>query len=229
MVGGFAAVDEQEFPVVRKGYDKDRVRAYLGEVETAFRGLEQWADEARARLEIAQEESSVRPDVDEAMIAVFAAEDRVMARGRRRADTIEAEARDQARADYEDAATEIIEEAKNKARRIIEAALVTSERFQYESILGEARAEADRIIEEARLEAGRLIEQSQTKVTDHDPASDILVIDLRTENDIQPETANQPLEPSRYERRSAKLPSLGEAAADILKSMGNVRLDENTH
>ena len=46
MVGGFAAVDAQEFPVVRKGCDQDRVRAYLGEVETAFRDLEQWTDEA---------------------------------------------------------------------------------------------------------------------------------------------------------------------------------------
>jgi len=44
-----------------------------------------------------------------------------------------------------------------------------------------------------------LIEQSQTKVTDDDPASDMWVIDLRTENDIQPETANQRLRPRRYE------------------------------
>ncbi len=139
MAGSSAAVDDREFLVVRKGYDRDQVKAYLGQVEVSFRQLERWAEDAKARLRLAEEKGRRLYDVDEAMVAVFAAKDRVLARGRLQAERIEAEAREQARVDYEDAAAEIIREAEEEARRIIQGAL-TSVRVQYESILEEARA-----------------------------------------------------------------------------------------
>ena len=47
------AVDDREFAVVPMGYDREQVNAYLGEVEASFRKIERWAEEAKARLEIA--------------------------------------------------------------------------------------------------------------------------------------------------------------------------------
>ena len=39
MVARSTAVDDREFLVVRKGYDRDQVKAYLGEVEVSFHQL----------------------------------------------------------------------------------------------------------------------------------------------------------------------------------------------
>jgi hypothetical protein len=45
-------VDDREFAVVPMGYDREQVKAHLGEVEASFRELERWAEEAKARLKI---------------------------------------------------------------------------------------------------------------------------------------------------------------------------------
>lgn len=219
MVASSAAVDDREFLLVRKGYDRDQVRAYLGEVEANFRQLERWAEDAKARLKIAEERGRRLYDVDEAMVAVFAAKDRVLERSRLQAERIEAEAREQARVDYEAAAAEIIREAEEEARRIIEGAL-TSERVQYESILQEARAEADRTIVEARAEADRIVSQAHAGVTSsEDGPGDSLVVDL-THDEGADEAAPRR---TRYERKSANLPSIGEDASDILRSLERLR------
>ena len=84
MAGRSTAVDDREFHVVRKGYDRDEVRAYLGEVEVSFHQLERWAEDAKARLRVAEERDRRLYDVDEAMVAVFAAKDRVLDGGRLR-------------------------------------------------------------------------------------------------------------------------------------------------
>jgi cell division septum initiation protein DivIVA len=235
--------------VVRKGYDRDQVKAYLGEVEASFRQLERWAEDAKARLRIAEEKGRRHYDVDEAMIAVFAAKDRVLERSRLRAERIEAEAREQAGADYEDAAAEIIEEAKEEARHIIAGAL-TSVRVQCESILREAQAEADRMIEEGRAEADRMIEEarveadrmieegraeadrlvsrSQAIVTgSKDTVGDSLVVDLTHDGGADQAEDDDAPRRTRYERRSAKLPSIGEEASEILRSLKSLRVDSN--
>jgi len=226
MVDGSAGVDVRVFPVVRKGYDIEQVRAYLSEVEASFREWERWAVEARARFEIAEDKARSPDDVDEAMIAVFAAKVRIVEQGFLRAERIEAEARERARVDYEDAAGAIIREAEDEARRVIEGGLAGG-RVEYDSLLQEARVEAARIIEEARLEARRLVEPSQADVTGQDAPSDSLVIDLRND-DGQEEAGDRSQRPTLYERRSAKLPNLGEGASDVLKSMENIREDPNS-
>ena len=58
-------VDDLEFAVVPMGYDREQVRAHLGEVEASFRELERWAEEVKARLKIvssAAERTHVRTD-----------------------------------------------------------------------------------------------------------------------------------------------------------------------
>jgi DivIVA domain-containing protein len=47
------SIDEREFAISRKGYDKREVRLFLGELETNFRELEEWAHEAKRRLQLA--------------------------------------------------------------------------------------------------------------------------------------------------------------------------------
>jgi cell division septum initiation protein DivIVA len=232
-------VDDREFLVVRKGYDKDQVKAYLGEVEASFRQLERWAEEAKARLRLAEEKGRRHYDVDEAMIAVFAAKDRVLERSRLRAERIEAEAREQAGADYEDAAAEIIEGAKEEARHIIAGAL-TSVRVQYESTLEEARAEADRMIQEARAEADRMIQEARAEADrlvarsqaivagSEDAVGDSLVVDLTHDGGADEAEDDDAPRRTRYERRSAKLPSIGEDASDILRSLKSLREDSST-
>ena len=223
MVVSSTGVDAREFQVVRKGYDRDEVRAYLGEVEASFREWERWAEDAKVRLRVAEERSRRRYDVDEAMVAIFAAKDRVLERGRLRAERIEAEARAQAGVDYEAAAAAVIEEAKEEARRILEKAL-TSARVQCESILGKARSEADRTTVEAQSEADRIVSEARTAVADpEDAADDILVVDL-TDHGHEDESDGTPRR-TRYERRSAKLPSIGDDASHVLRSLGSLRVD----
>ncbi len=237
---GSSTVDDREFQVVRKGYDRDEVRAYLGEVEVSFHQLERWAEDAKARLRVAEEKGRRHYDVDEAMVAVFAAKERVLERSRLQAERIEAEAREQAGADYEAAAAAIIGEAEEEARRISEAGLATSERVQYES-LGEARAEAERIVEEARAETDRMIEEARaeadrmikqanaTVTSSEDAAADILVVDLTSEGGADDDADDEGTQRrTLYERRSAGLPSIGEGASEILRSLEILREDSST-
>ncbi len=212
IVGSSVVVDDREFLVVRKGYDRDQVKAYLGEVEVRFRQLARGAEDAKARLRLAEEKGRRLYDVDEAMAAVFAAKDRVLARGRLQAERIEAEAREQARVDYEAAAAEIISEAEEEARRIIEGAL-TSARVEYESILEEARAEADRIVSQAHAGV----------TSSEDAPADSLVVDLTHDDGADEAEDDDAPRRTRYERRSAKLPSIGEDASDILRSLKSFR------
>ena len=213
MAGTFTAINDHEFSVVWRGYDREQVRALLDQIEASFREVEQWATEATARLENAEANCRRHYDVDEAMHAVFAAKDRLLERARRRADRIESEAEQRARVDYEEAAAAIISDAEKEARRIIEGALVTSERVQYESILTDAHTEATRIVEEARMRAERLDAEA--------PMGEVVVVDL-TDNGEATETENDD-RLTRYERQTAALPSMGEDASELLKSLRSLR------
>ena len=221
-------MEVREFSVVRKGYDTEEVKAYLEEVESNFRELERWAEEIRARLAIAEKRSSdVAAEVDEAMIAIFAAKGRVLDRTRLIAGRIKDDAKAQARIDYEVETAAIIAEAEEEARHIVEGAAVTSARVQYESILGEARAEADRVLEEARAEADRVITGERANVIGvEDPPRNHHVVDLRSDDSLdQAEDADDDgaARRTRYERHSAGLPSLGDDAAAVLGSLWRFR------
>jgi DivIVA domain-containing protein len=97
-----ASIDEREFSTSRKGYDKREVRTFLGELETNFRELEEWATEAKLRLQQAEFEAQKVKEaegqsVDAAIAAVLESKDRILERARKHATEIENEA--QARAD----------------------------------------------------------------------------------------------------------------------------------
>ncbi len=100
----------------------------------------------------------------------------------------------------------------------------TNVRFQYGSILEEARAEAARTIVEARVEADRIVSQAHAGVTSSEDApGDSLVVDLTyDEGTDEADDDNSPPR-TRYERRSANLPSIGEDASDILRSLERLR------
>jgi len=221
-------VNDREFSVVRKGYDTVEVKAYLEELESNFRELERWAEEIRARLAIAEKRSSdAAAEVDEAMIAIFAAKGRVLDRTRLIAGRIKDDAKAQARIDYEAKSAAIIAEAEEEARHIVEGAAVTSARVQYESILGEARAEADRVLVEARAEADRVITGARANVTGvEDAPGNRQVVDLTSDIGVdQAEDADDDgaSRLTRYERHSAGLPSLGDDASAVLGSLGRLR------
>ena len=96
------SIDEREFATSRKGYDKREVRVFLGELETNFRELEEWAHEAKLRLQQAEFEAQKNKDaegqsVDAAIAAVLESKDRILERARKQAAEIESEA--QTRAD----------------------------------------------------------------------------------------------------------------------------------
>jgi len=121
------ALDKREFSVSRKGYDKKEVKAFLAEIEANFRDLEKWAEQTKTRLAIAKEKDS-KDEVDEAMIAVFDAKERVLERARLQAEKIEADARERAAAiesgvsvpaDVDEATTALLADAERRAAEII--------------------------------------------------------------------------------------------------------------
>jgi hypothetical protein len=199
-----------------------QVKAYLSEVEASFREWERFAVEAKARIEIAEEKASIEiaeekargsDEVDEAMIAIFAAKDRILELGLLQVEQIEAEARERARVDYEDAAGVIIRVAEEQARRIVQ----------------EAREDADRVVGAARDEAEGLIAQAQANAAmSEDRSGDALVVDLTDRDGVDEADDDGSLRRTRYERRSAALPSLGEDASKILRSLEGLRKDPNT-
>jgi len=150
-------VSDQEFSVTWKGYDREEVRAFLEELEAEFRELEAWADQARTRLAVARDEMIPRAEVDEAMIAIFDAKERVLDKARRRADRIEADARQRARAGQREVAAEIVLQAQIEARRIIQVAITGTTPAAEKSISDVARREADRLVVEAEVVADHWI------------------------------------------------------------------------
>jgi DivIVA domain-containing protein len=277
------ALDDREFSIVRRGYDPDEVKAFLAEVEANLSQLEAWAESANARLEIAEEKSPAIADIDEAMVAIFKAKERVLNRAQLKAERIEAEAtvraradaelvgaaiiadaRDeaqriaeatkQARADGELVAAGIIADARDEARRIAEVTLAALAPVTEESILEAARTEADRLIQNARAEADRLIETARAEasalltteptgsskeptVSDRSIGSASVSRLLVEMEGIQVELDGVAAEDwapvlddessvekqSRYQRTSAKLPSIGDNVSAVFGSMDRIR------
>ncbi|MCZ6736438.1 MAG: DivIVA domain-containing protein [Actinobacteria bacterium] len=121
------ALDKREFSVSRKGYDKKEVKAFLAEIEANFRDLEKWAEQTKTRMAIAKEKDS-KDEVDEAMIAVFDAKERMFERARLQAEKIEADANERAAAiesgasvpaDVDEATAALLGDAERRAAEII--------------------------------------------------------------------------------------------------------------
>jgi DivIVA domain-containing protein len=157
------ALDDREFSTARKGYDREEVRAFLAEIESNLRQLEEWAERTKARLALAEDKSAAIANVDQAMLAVFDAKERVLKRAELQAEKIEAEAKERARIDAEVVAAGVIAEARDEAHRIVETTLSATTPATEESVLAAARSEAERLILDARGLADRLIEDARAE------------------------------------------------------------------
>ena len=138
-------IDERTFKQSRRGYDKTEVKSYLEDLEQAFRELEGHSRRlsqkvAELEQEVSQARATEKVSVDNAMMAVFDAKDRILERARRKA-------------------TDIEEEARLEAGRIREAAIADAGGAGASGEIAAARAQADEIIAGARREADRLREE----------------------------------------------------------------------
>ncbi len=150
-------IDEHTFPIGRRGYDKREVQDYLEDLEQAFRELEGHARRTAQRVgelerDLSKARATEKVSVDNAMMAVFDAKDRILERARRKADEIEEHARSEA--------------TKIKAAALTEAgggagaggAELEAARAQADEIVASARREADRMRESAESGAGEDLE-----------------------------------------------------------------------
>jgi DivIVA domain-containing protein len=138
-------IDERSFTLSRRGYDKREVRTYLEDLEQAFRELEGHARRNAQRVsdlerDLGKARATEKVSVDNAMMAVFDAKDRILERARRRADEIE-------------------EQAQAEASRI-KAAAIAGEGGAPAGELEAARAQADEIVAAARREADRMMQDA---------------------------------------------------------------------
>ena len=256
------AVDNREFSIVRKGYDRGEVKTYLAEIETNLRVFEGWAKRTNARLAVSEEKNRTIADVDE-VDAIYEAKERMLAQAEVDAEKIKAEATDQAQAEAEIVATEIVAEAHEKARRIADTAAATAQSRE-ESVLAAAKTEADRLMRDTRAEADQLIDAARAQaamlgiVEPHQPSTEEspespdqsigsanvarLIVDMEglqvdldgsagTEtpgaSSESPPTvgdeADEAKKQSRYQRTSAKLPSIGKSANEVFGVIERLR------
>ncbi len=250
---------DREFSITWKGYDREEVRAFLKEIDADLRELEASADQATTRLTVAQAEMVPRAEVDEAMIAIFDAKERLLDKARRRAERIEADARERARAEQREIAAEIVMQAQEEARRIIQVAITGTTPVTEDSISDVARREADRLVGEAQLVADHWIHKTvavpdAVDTNDPDqPPIQAVIVETEADGEFEPspdrgasehnevdgrltvlseDELTVPSEDdgagrlSRYARNSARLPSIGDDAAKVLRSMESLRWRE---
>ena len=133
---GFDGLDDRDFSLTRRGYDRDEVRAYLRKVDAQFRDLSLRAQDSKVRLEQAEYElgklkTEQSQSVDTAIAAVLDAKDRILERARKQAAQIEEEARQNAQFLGAAAAEpeEMISAAREQAAEIIREAQATAEKL----------------------------------------------------------------------------------------------------
>ena len=90
-----------EFSIVRKGFDPAEVQKHLAEYDDKFRDLEEYTSRLKRELKDARRQISVlktaeQESIDNAMVAVFAAKDRIIEAATQRAREIEQQARSRA-------------------------------------------------------------------------------------------------------------------------------------
>jgi len=126
----------------RRGYDKREVRDYLEDLEQAFRELEGHSKRSSQRVadlerDLSKARATEKVSVDNAMMAVFDAKDRILDRARRKA-------------------AEIEEEAHAEASRIKSAAISDTSGGDAHAELMSARAQAEEVVAAAQREAERI-------------------------------------------------------------------------
>jgi DivIVA domain-containing protein len=166
MEGSARHIVEHEFPTSLRGYDRDRVRAFLGEVADRQSNLEERLAIAEAKERRAREELDSLTDVLERRLdEAKAARDTIIDEARREAAAIVEAAHhgvDSTDADAARTASAIVSEAETKAAlrlresedRLADAYARAAEIVREANVTADLRlAEADRILDEARTTA----------------------------------------------------------------------------
>lgn len=216
-------INERQFATSRRGYDKREVRNYLEDLEQAFRELEGHSRRTAQRVadlerDLSKSRATEKVSVDNAMMAVFDAKDRILERARRRADEIE-------------------EQAHAEASRI-KAAAIAGDGGAPAGELEAARAQADEIVAAARREADRLRQETDGKGTEELEAElAATAAQLRRAHDDTSaarkeldaarkrivELENGTSEPSHLEEKFAELENhLSAARADVTRLEGEL-------
>lgn len=207
-VGPRSTAEEREFPVVRDGYDRDAVKRYLADIDAYVGELEAWVSRLNIQLAAAEERAGERTELEAAALAIFETRERMLDEARIRAERIEAEATVRARQSQDEAVTRILDDARAQARRIIQTAMD-----------GASRARE------------RVREPSEPVWPEEPVAEDPTLPDVFRLSGDPDADWHEPLQgagggeskPSRYERTSAKLPSIGEDATKVYGTLHRLR------
>jgi DivIVA domain-containing protein len=166
-----SAITEQEFPIVKRGYDPDAVAAFLDEVAAAYRSLEEHARSDAMRLAAlerrAQGAREAEQDVGATLIAASDAKARIIAAAENRAREIIAAAERRAAgiagdAPARDAAGDMgarLQAAEDEAASLVRKAAETRRLAvrEAEETVAAARAEALRVLEATKAQAEEVI------------------------------------------------------------------------
>jgi DivIVA domain-containing protein len=218
-------IDEHQFSMNRRGYDKAEVKAYLQDLEQAFRELEGHSRRTALRVEelesdLAKARATERVSVDNAMMAVFDAKDRILERARRRAEEIEEAAQVQASQIRNTATTQM---GGGDGAGSAEIAAATA---QADEILASARRESDRLRSEATNDPDQDLEAELAQLTGQlrraheDTASARLELDSARKRIVELESSSDDAQPEHLEERFGELEShllAARAEADTLR------------
>lgn len=245
-------VVQKGFSIVRKGYDPGEVDQVLAEYEHAFRDLEEYASRLKqelneARIEMARLQEAEEAAIDNAMLAVFDAKDRIIKEAVEKARLIEEEAREAAglapaaapvetRAEdqvpvIEDIGAGLLDELKEVVADDADGAIEPND------VLAQMLLEADQIRD--RLDAGlsAAFDQMEQMQQDAEARARELLASARLEAAKLREDdggQNPPIavtiddsgsdRPSRYSKQSAGLPRIGaDDGGSVLAAMANLR------
>jgi cell division septum initiation protein DivIVA len=163
-----AGGDLPEFQVVLRGYDRQQVEKFIGELTSRVTAERLRADHmertlAQAQAEVATARNQPPPSFEH--LGTQAA--RVLEQAGSTANLLVEEARGRGRRIIEDAetqATELIAEAERRAGELDATARQTLEESaeERERVLADAREEAERLRERVESEAGTAVEQART-------------------------------------------------------------------
>jgi hypothetical protein len=238
----------RKFTTVRKGYDPAEVDKRIAEYEEALEDLEEYAAKLKRELNQAQREidrlvAAEKDSIDRAMLAVFDAKERIVARAMDRAREIEEAARlaaglaptdesesfkvvsdeqpvptvapslDDGAVDPNTVMEKMLAEAEAIRNRLDSGLAAAFD--QMEHMQRDAESRAAELIADARREAAQLRTASATRGPEVETA---IAVNLSGEKPTEPDR------PSRYSRNTARLPRLGaEAGPSIMATMNGLR------
>ena len=244
----------KEFSIVRKGFDPAEVETYLAEYDDAFRDLEEYAARLKrelneARLEIGRLEAAEQDSIDNAMLAVFAAKDRIIQGAMDKAREIEERAC--AAAGVPSDAAEPEPEQSPQPTIAVEGNPVSSQLLaELGELVGDDLEDVtdpgdvlNRMLQEAesirnRLDSGlaAAFDQMEQMQRDAETRAEELLTSARLEAERLRAAGNSEAKfevsltdkgadrPSRYSRNSAGLPRIGEdEGGSVLSKMNSLR------